>query len=203
MKILAIMGSSRKNKNTHKLLDIFKKRVVKEKDEYKEVILKDLKFSGCISCYGCAKKPFCIVKDDLTEVYKDIEEADMIILATPIYFNSLSGLAKNFVDRTQVYWCRKYILKLPPIKEKIGVALINGGAPRQEHQFTGSELVLDHFFKVTSCKKHSIVEIDNTDEYPINEENEKIMELLDKVDYDFKENRIYRLWGGEITSEIE
>lgn len=201
MKILAIMGSSRKNRNTEKFLDIFLDKYADKDDEIVKISLRDLDYKGCTSCYGCAKVPYCIIKDDLTEIYKLIESVDAIVFATPIYFNSVSGLAKNFIDRMQVYWSIKFLQKLGPIKEKIGIALINGGAFNEPKQFVGPELVFDHFFKATTCKRRIFVEVGNTDDSPINEDNEKFMEFLDQIDYDFPENQTYKLDGGSIVNE--
>ncbi len=187
------MGSERKNKNTAKLLNFFNKRFIKAEDEVYEYILKDLKFSACISCYGCAKKPACIINDDLQDLYKLIEEVDAIVFSTPIYFNSVPAISKSFIDRMQVYWCRKFILKLPPIKEKIGIALINGGAPYYEEQFIGPELVFDHFFKSTTCKRRIFLELSNTDSIKIDEDNKELVSFLNNIDYSFKENKTYKL----------
>lgn len=198
MKILTIMGSERKTGNTAKFLKLFKDRLIKENDEIYEFVLKDLNYIGCTSCYGCAKVPYCIIKDDLTELYSLIETVDVVIFATPIYFNSVSGISKNFIDRMQVYWCRKFILKLSPIKEKIGIALINGGAPGHNEQFIGSELVFDHFFKSITCKRKIFVEISDTDKSPVDTNNEKFIELLDDIDFSFEKDKTYRLSGGKI-----
>ncbi|WP_051259754.1 flavodoxin family protein [Peptoniphilus mikwangii] len=196
MKILAIMGSSRKNSNTDKFLELFVKKFKLQEEDLEKYTLRDLNYDGCISCYGCGRVPKCVVKDDLTEIYSKIEEADLIIVSTPIYFNSVSSLTKQFIDRTQVYWSRKFILKLGPIKEKYGIALINGGAFNQENQFLGSELVFDHFFKATSCKKNMFVEVSNTDRFPINENNDEFVSFLDSIKLDFNISNVYRLEGG-------
>lgn len=195
-KVLAFMGSMRRNSNTEKALDIFLDENFKD-DCWEKIVIKDLNFSDCISCYGCAKVPECVVKDDLTPIYKKYEEADVIVFASPIYFNSVSGISKNFIDRLQVYWCRKYKLKLPAIKEKIGIAIIDGGAPYEEHQFIGTEMVLDHFYKVSSCKTNYTFEIPSTDRFPIEENKDSYLKLIEK----FKLNKpgVYRINGDEIN----
>lgn len=195
-KVLAFMGSMRRNSNTEKSLDIFLNENFKD-ESYEKIIIKNLNFSDCISCYGCAKVPECIVKDDLTPIYKKFEEADVIVMASPIYFNTVSGVAKNFIDRLQVYWCRKYKLNLPPIKEKIGISIINGGAPYTEDQFIGTEMVLDHFYRVSSCKTNYTFEIPSTDVFPIEDNEESYLKLIDK----FKSDKpgVYRINGDEIN----
>lgn len=193
MKVLALMGSSRNNHNTDKFLDLFIERFNLANEDFKRVNLKDLEYSDCISCYGCSKVPRCVVKDDLTELYKDVEDADLIIMASPIYFNSLTGNMKNFIDRMQVYWARKFILKLPPLSKKYVVALMNGGAPLTDTQFTGAELVLDHFLKLMNSKKYMMLEVSQTDDYPIEIGNEKFMDFLNSVELDFDKTVIKKL----------
>ncbi|MBP2025120.1 flavodoxin family protein [Peptoniphilus stercorisuis] len=193
MKILAIAGSSRKNSNTDNFLDLFLENFNLKNEDITYLTLKDLDYSYCISCYGCAKVPRCILKDDLTDIYPIIEESDMIIFSTPIYFNSVSSISKSFIDRMQVYWSRKFLLKLPPIKEKFGICLINGGAKYTEEQFLGSELVFDHFLKVTSCKNHLTLKVSNTDENPINSENEDFIRFLNSINLDFNARKSYVL----------
>lgn len=198
MKILAIYGSSRKKYNTDRMLDIFLDKFGLNNEDISKITLKDMDYKYCISCYGCAKEGKCIVRDDLTEVYPLIEEADMIVFASPVYFNSVSALAKAFIDRTQVYWSRKFILKVPGPKEKFGVCLLNGGSSTEEHQFLGSELVFDHFFKATSCKKHLTIEVADTDKYPIDENNKSYIDFLDSLKINKDEKECYRIKEGVV-----
>lgn len=201
MKVLTLMGSERLNNNTHNSINLFLKSQKLENEEIYSYNIKELNFRECISCYGCAKSPACVLKDDLTHIYKLIEEVDLIIFATPIYFNSLSAIAKKLVDRMQVYWSRKFVLKLPPIKEKRGIAIINGGISEKSNQFLGSELVFDHFFKFTNCKNNIYIEVSNTDDNPINEENKEFMKLLDEIEIDNNKYKKYIISGSNLKYE--
>lgn len=98
--ILGINGSARKNGNTAKLL----KKVLsfaKElgaKTEIMYLIDKDIK--PCISCLAAGKCTYpCRIKDDMQEIFEKIKKVDCIILGSPTYWYSLSGLMKNFLDR--------------------------------------------------------------------------------------------------------
>ncbi|RVU54889.1 flavodoxin family protein [Anaerosphaera multitolerans] len=203
MKVVAIMGSSRKNLNTHNLLEMFLNKYNLKEEEINIFNLKDLDYKYCLSCYGCERTSKCILRDDLTDIYPLLEEADIIVFATPIYYNSVSALSKAFIDRMQVYWTRKFRLSLDPPKEKYGVALIDGGAFEQKDQFLGSELVFDHFFKSLSCKKHTIIEVSNTDDCPIDENNLMLKEMFDGMELDLNKSSFYRLSGGKIQNGIE
>ena len=71
--------------------------------EVKLIQLADLNFSGCRSCFACKKlenpAPGCVLKDDLTEILKELHQADGIIMGSPIYFGAESGLYRNFLER--------------------------------------------------------------------------------------------------------
>jgi len=98
--MLGINGSARKNGNTAKLL----KRVLSfakktgAKTEILHLIDKDIK--PCISCLAEGKCTYpCQIKDDMEEIFKKIKKVECIILGSPTYWYSLSGLMKNFLDR--------------------------------------------------------------------------------------------------------
>jgi multimeric flavodoxin WrbA len=85
---------------------------------------------GCLTCEegGRERKGICKIKDDMAEVYPKLLAADAIVLATPGYFEMLSGLLKNFLDRTCPVWPRlegKKIAGLAVAEEGIGQAIQN------------------------------------------------------------------------------
>lgn len=85
---------------------------------------------GCLACEegGRERKGICKIKDDMTDVYPRLLSADAIVLATPGYFEMLSGLLKNFLDRTCPVWPRlegKKIAGLAVAEEGVGQAIQN------------------------------------------------------------------------------
>ena len=102
-KIYAVNGSPRKNGNTAQLLQKALEGAASVGAEVKLIQLADLNFSGCRSCFACKKlanpSPGCILKDDLTEILKELHQADGIIMGSPIYFGAESGLYRNFLER--------------------------------------------------------------------------------------------------------
>ncbi len=85
---------------------------------------------GCLTCEegGKDRKGICKIKDDMTEVYPKLIAADAIVLATPGYFEMLSGLLKNFLDRTCPIWPKlegKKVVGLAVAEESIGQAIRN------------------------------------------------------------------------------
>jgi multimeric flavodoxin WrbA len=105
MKLIAINGSPRKNWNTGTLLKNVLNGAESAGAKTEIVHLYDLTFKGCISCFACKIKGSpnygrCVMKDDLTSVLKTIEDqADALVLGAPIYFGSISGEMRLFMER--------------------------------------------------------------------------------------------------------
>ncbi len=104
MRIMAVNGSPRKTWNTATLLKQALKGAASRGAATELVHLYDLKFTGCISCFKCktiggSSYGRCAVKDELTAVLKRVEEADALILGSPIYFGLVSGEMHSFMER--------------------------------------------------------------------------------------------------------
>ena len=100
-KILVVGASPRKNGNCDLLIEEF----VKGAGESAEVIqLRDLEFSPCIGCEGCRKTNKCILNDDMTPLYKKIEESKGIFLISPVHNYNMTAWMKAFVDRMYCYY---------------------------------------------------------------------------------------------------
>ncbi|NOX25535.1 MAG: flavodoxin family protein [Deltaproteobacteria bacterium] len=111
MKIMAFNGSPRKGGNTDTLLEAVSLGVSGADASLDIVRLSELKMSPCIACGGCDKTGKCVVMDDMQALYGRISAADKIIIASPIYFYTLSAQTKIFIDRLQAMWSRKQLLK--------------------------------------------------------------------------------------------
>ncbi|EKQ57351.1 MULTISPECIES: flavodoxin family protein [unclassified Clostridium] len=108
MKVYAINGSPRKNKNTATLLQKALEGVkasAKDKEIETEIInLYDLNYTGCKSCFACKRLGStsygkCAVQDDLHEILEELSQADGIIFGTPVYFGSITGQLQSFLER--------------------------------------------------------------------------------------------------------
>lgn len=104
MKIIAVNGSPRKNKNTATLLKKVLEGAASQGAETELVHLYDLNYKGCVSCFACKLKDGksygkCAYKDELTPVLEQIKNADGIILGSPIYFESVTGSMRSFMER--------------------------------------------------------------------------------------------------------
>ncbi|MCX5826497.1 MAG: flavodoxin family protein [Deltaproteobacteria bacterium] len=105
MTIIGINGSPRKKWNTATLLTKALEGAASQGADTELVHLYDLDFKGCRSCFACKiidgpHNGRCAVKDDLSPILKKIEdEADAIILGSPIYFGSMTGEMRSFIER--------------------------------------------------------------------------------------------------------
>lgn len=106
MKVVIINGSPRKNGNTAALCKSFAEGLSSAKKgiDIEYVDLYSLQYSGCKSCFGCKRIKGgtygkCIVKDDLHDLLPRIQQADGIVLGSPIYFGDMNGQMKCFLER--------------------------------------------------------------------------------------------------------
>lgn len=132
MKIVGVCGSPRKG-NTEWMLRKVLETASQEGAEVELLLLRKMDVRMCLGCLSCEeggaqRKGICKIKDDMTDVYPRLLEADAIVLATPGYFEMLSGLLKNFIDRTCPVWPRlkgKSIAGLAVAEEGIGQTVRN------------------------------------------------------------------------------
>lgn len=132
MKIVGICGSPRKG-NTEWMLRKLLEGASKEGADSELILLreKDIRTcDGCLSCEagGKQRKGICRIRDDMQEIYPKLVEADGLALGTPVYFEMLSGLLKNFIDRTCPIWPRlelKPIVGIAVAEDSIGKAIDN------------------------------------------------------------------------------
>lgn len=166
MKVLALLGSPRINKNTDILLEEVIKGLRECNAEIKKYQLSRLKINPCMGCYKCGDKGYCIYDDDMKKLYKEFDGADIIILASPLYFNSVSSISKLMIDRCHALWASRFILKKPMIdtnKKRTGLLICTAGAKQKENGFIGAVKVADLFFKAASTSFTEQLLMDDTD----------------------------------------
>ncbi|HOU23728.1 MAG TPA: flavodoxin family protein [Anaerolineae bacterium] len=113
MKVLAVAGSPRRGGNSDTLLEQAISGAQSSGATVELVLLSQLNIRPCAGCERCFVDGRCVVNDDYQMLYDKVLEADALILASPIYFTSVSGWAKSFVDRFQCLWALRHVLKRP------------------------------------------------------------------------------------------
>lgn len=102
-KVLILSGSPRKNGNSDILCDEFMKGAVEAGNEVEKIRVAEKNIGYCRACYACKNGP-CAIKDDMTEVLQKMIDADVIVLASPVYFYSIDAQLKALIDRTVARW---------------------------------------------------------------------------------------------------
>ena len=121
MKILVLNGSPRPSGNTAFLVDAFKKGAEEKGHQVTVVPVCQKKIVGRLACEYCHAKGngSCIQKDDMSEVYPLLEEAEMIVLASPVYYHSFTGQLQCAINRI-------YALDKPKNLKKAALILSSG-----------------------------------------------------------------------------
>jgi multimeric flavodoxin WrbA len=104
MNIIAINGSPRKKWNTATLLKKTLEGAAAQGAETELVHLYDLDYKGCISCFACKTRGgksygTCGFSDGLAPILQKITTADALVIGSPIYFGSVSGETRSFLER--------------------------------------------------------------------------------------------------------
>ena len=147
MFVLGLQGSPRVKGNTNILLSAFLEEVQRlgARTKYLDVAKKNI--SPCQECGTCEKEGFCPIDDDMQELYQLLRQADIIVMATPIFFYGPTAQMKAVIDRSQALWARKYISSLtdPGRKWRQGF-LLALGATKGKNLFEGVSLTAKYFF---------------------------------------------------------
>lgn len=101
MKITVLNGSPRINGNTMAMVQSFKQGAESNGHEVEVVTVGTMKINGCIACEYCHSKGNgeCIQKDDMQKVYDAVKDADVIVIASPVYYWSFSGQMQSTITR--------------------------------------------------------------------------------------------------------
>lgn len=150
-KIVAIYGSPRRKGNTATLLRQAVQGARDSNAQVEEIVLRDLKISPCLEIYGCKKTGECAIKDDFQKVRNQILESQGLILASPIFFYTVSAHTKILMDRFQSLWVKKYWID-KSVKDQWMIKrkglFIAVGATKGKKLFDGTLLTIKYFFDV-------------------------------------------------------
>lgn len=98
--VLVLSGSFRKNGNSDLLCNQFIKGASESENNVEKIFINDYKINFCKGCGVCNNTHKCIQKDDMEEILDKMIKADVIVMATPIYFYTMNGQMKTLIDRT-------------------------------------------------------------------------------------------------------
>ncbi|RBP58722.1 multimeric flavodoxin WrbA [Alkalibaculum bacchi] len=182
MKVFAMMSSHRKNKNTEHLLDYFLEGL-DSKNEIVKKRLVDLDINICTACEYCRDHlGECIFKDDMSQIIQGMLESDLIVLATPLYFNSVTTRLKIMIDRNQVLYNSWYHIKDPIFKERKPVVILSvGGSRHYSNQFEGVTAETQHFLTNIKGTLLDFIKYNNSDRVSLIDNEEVREEVVKKA----------------------
>lgn len=148
MKILGIMGSPRVNGNTDTILTFLLDAAREAKAQTEKLVLEDLSFSACSAKEydNISENGYPLVKDDIYLIIERMLWADSIILASPIFFGSLSAQVKMMIDRFQFVWLAKSKKSVDLFKDKRRGAFLCCEATERVDFFENASSIVRHFF---------------------------------------------------------
>ena len=132
MKIVTLLGSPRSRGNSATIANRLAETAAQLGAETRTFELNRLSYPGCQGCYACKKTlDHCVLKDDLAEVLAAVQEADAVVLATPVYYGDVTAQLKGFIDRMYSYLKPDYLSNPQPsrLSPKKLVFVLSQGHP--------------------------------------------------------------------------
>lgn len=102
--ILILSGSPRKGGNSDILCDQFAKGAAEVGHRVEKIRVAEKNIGYCRGCYACKNTGVCAIRDDMAEVLQKMIDADVIVLASPVYFYSIDAQLKAVIDRSVARW---------------------------------------------------------------------------------------------------
>lgn len=161
IKVLAFAGSPRRGGNSETLLDWVLAAMAQEPDvAIEKVALADAGINPCRGCNACQKLNKCVQRDGMDVLHDKIIDADIIVLAAPIFCMGIAAQAKILIDRAQVFTSRKYVLKLPVVPperkgKRLGIFLSTAGQ-NWSYVFDAAIPSVKCFYNVIEVKERDI-----------------------------------------------
>lgn len=160
MKIVSLLGSPRPKGNSTILANHFCEAAAKLGATIEVFALNKLKYRGCQACMTCKTKlDKCVLKDDLSDVLEAVRAADLLVMATPVYYGDVSSQLKAFIDRTFSFLLPDYTTNSNPSRLAFGKKLVfiqTQGAP-DENSFNDIFPRYDSFFKWYGFKDSHLI----------------------------------------------
>ncbi len=133
MKISCLLGSPRPNSNSAAIAARFTQAAESLGAQVETVVLNDLDYRGCQGCMSCKTiSENCVLQDGLSGVLESLKEADVVVMAMPVYCSDVPGQVKCFIDRTFSYLKPGYLSEGNPSRVPAGkklVFILTQGAP--------------------------------------------------------------------------
>lgn len=158
-RVVCILGSPRKNRNTQTLADAFLDTAKSLGAQTESFYLNKMNYQGCQGCMACKRgSEECVLKDELSEALRAARESDVLLIASPIYFGDLTSQMKGFIDRSYSFLKPTYLTEPNPTRLAPGktcVFILTQGSPDAD-MFSDVYPRYDRFFGWYGFKNHLI-----------------------------------------------
>ena len=152
MKILVLNGSPTPNGNTIALVNAFKEGAQSKGHDVNVINVAHKKVNGCMACNFCKRSNGqCVQKDDMQEIYPAIQDADMLVFASPIYYFTMSAQLQSVIHRF-------YAINAPE-KAKYSALLLSSYSP---NVYTGAIAQYKDMISYMGMADCGIVTADNS-----------------------------------------
>ncbi|HOK56198.1 MAG TPA: flavodoxin family protein [bacterium] len=185
MKVIGICGSPRKNGNSEILLDEFLS-YFKEKAEVRKIYLNLLKFVPCQECENIRKDGRCKINDDMQNVYDEIENSDIVVVTSPIFFGSISAQTKMMIDRFQCQWLGINFFKSFKPKRKKGIFICVEASNRDDF-IDNARSIIKNFFATIGASYYGEIICKGVDEKGKVKEKKECFEKIKEIYTGLKE----------------
>jgi multimeric flavodoxin WrbA len=184
MKIVCLLGSPRANGNSAAVARRFCSSAAGFGAQVKTYLFNDLVYRGCQGCMLCKTKlDRCALEDDLTEVLDAIREAEIVVLASPVYFWDVSSQVKAFLDRAFSYLVPDFFTN--PVKSRLPagkkLVFILAQANPDPSMFTDIFPKFDYFFRTFGFIETHLIRACGVGAPGDVEGHEEVMKLAEKT----------------------
>ncbi|MGO4988006.1 flavodoxin family protein [Gallicola sp. Sow4_E12] len=179
MKKIGIIVSGYRKKNTYALVESYKKGAEEAGHEVKELFLKSFDLRPCTGCESCYTTGKCVIKDEMHNFYDLIDESDILVLASPIYFYMFTSDMKLLFDRAQPYWSMKDAAGGKQEKKKELIYISTNGQPYQMDAYHATFKPIRMFCGSILAKYKGNYLVSNTDRNPVKERIDLLEEIFE------------------------
>ncbi len=184
MKVFALSGSPRKSGTSEKVLTILLRQLADLGYEVSFLRAADLTVSPCTECEYCYTQGKCCIYDAMMQIYKHLEDSDIVIFSTPIFFSGPSAQMKAVIDRLQAIWALKEKLGRKFRKERGKFVAVITGARNSEIDLRNTVSILKAASNTIDCDyagEISFLKAEEPSDLPPDFELEKtVMEFIEK-----------------------
>ncbi len=172
MKTLIINGSPRRNGDTSALLAELREQL---NGQIVEVSAYYDKIAPCTDCRLCWEEKGCVIKDDMTKIYKD--DFDAVIIASPLYMSNLTGPIVSLASRFQPYYAAKRFLRDPiDIRKKTAILILVGGGDGGPEPAVQFAKWMFKKMEAELCDENVVLSL-QTDEVPAKEDRDALLKI--------------------------